>query len=196
MKLIIVLLALTAAGLTAHADDQYASLRDSCVKCHSATTTSMPRIDGQLAAYSFKTLKDYASKARHSPMAASMMTSKVKSLNDDAFTYLANYFAGLPPSPPIPGDAALIAKGEYLYNNTIPGTTFASCASCHGANAEGNGNNNPLNSRLAGQAKSFLKAQFANYKSGAIDNEPEMRDISTALNAEQIAALVEFLASK
>lgn len=191
MKTLIVLLALTVAGLTAHADgalDQYTPVKDSCVKCHTATTTSFPRIDGQNKEYLFQTFKDYASKARHSQMAVAMMNSKVKALNDDAFTYLANYFSGLPASPAIAGDATLIADGQNIYN--------ISCVSCHGANAEGKGNNDPLNPRLAGQNKNFLKAQITNYKSGAIDNQTVMHDIAAALTDAQIAALIEFLASK
>jgi cytochrome c553 len=193
MKTIIAILALSIAGFTAQADD--ASIKDSCVKCHSATTTSFPRIDGQSEEYIFQTLKDYTSKVRHSPMAVAMMTSKVKALNDNTLKYLATYFSQLPVSPAIAGDAALIEKGQYIYNNVMPGTTL-SCVACHGIDGIGKGNNDPLNPRLAGQTKNFLKVQFANYKSGAIDNQAVMHDISVALTDEQVAALVEFLASR
>lgn len=196
MKTIIVILALTVAGITAQADDQYAAVRASCVKCHSATTTSFPRIDGQSEEYHFQTLKDYASKARHSKGAVSMMFNRVKALDDATFRALASYFAGLPATSAIAGDADLIAKGELLYNNVIPGTTFKTCAECHGAQGEGNGNNDPLNPRVAGQLKKFLKDQMENYKSGAIDNQAYMHDVAVALTDEQIAALVEFMASK
>jgi cytochrome c553 len=189
MKTLIVLLSLTLtiAGFTVRADDKFEAVKASCAKCHTATTTSFPRIDGQTKEYNFQSMKDYISKARHSP-ASGLMAMKVKNLNDETLTNLASYFASLPPPPPIPGDAALITDGQNIYN--------ISCASCHGVNAEGRGNKDPLNPRLAGQTKSFLKAQMINYKSGAIDNQTAMRDIAAALTDAQLAALIEFLASK
>lgn len=176
--------------------DQFTAVRASCIKCHTATTTNFPRIDGQNEEYLFQTLKDYSAKVRHSPMAIGMMNSKVKSLDEDMFKALSTYFTSLPVTNSIAGDAALIAKGEELYLNPLPGTTFKSCAECHGLNAEGKGNNDPLNPRLAGQIKNFLKAQFTNYKTGLINNQTDMQAISAALTDEQIAALIEYLASK
>lgn len=207
MKSVTLLLSIILSSFTLHADvqpadttptppDQYAAVRASCVKCHTATTTSFPRIDGQTPEYLLQTLKDYSTKVRHSPMAASLMNPRVKNLDEDTLKALATYFASLPASEAIAGDATLIAKGEELYKNVIPGTNLKSCFECHGALAEGKGNNDPLNPRLAGQTKNFLKTQLLNYKSGAIDNQKDMQSIASALTDEQIAALVEFLASK
>ncbi len=89
----------------------------------------------------------------------------------------------------------MIATGKDLYENGIPSAGVQSCADCHGKNGEGRGFGSGMNPRLAGQYADFSISQMANYKTGAIANQPEMTEIAKKLTDAQVKALAEYTQS-
>jgi cytochrome c553 len=72
---------------------------------------------------------------------------------------LATYFSTLPPTPANDGERALAEIGRDIYLEGIPEYDIASCAACHGPNAEGVGQI----PRLGGLSYSYLKRRLAQW---------------------------------
>jgi cytochrome c553 len=91
----------------------------------------------------------------------------------------------------IPGDAKLIAEGQWLYEKGVPGRNIAACASCHGKDAEGA----VIFPRLAGQHAAYLVRQLQVIQ-GQLRTSPVMHGIIKDLKPEEMKAVAAFLQSK
>ena len=146
------------------------SLYTACAACHlpdggGNRSLNAPRLAGQSGWYLKRQLEAFKSGVRGAaagdmfgaqmrPMA--MMLSDPAAI-DDVVAYVATLDAP-PAAATVTGD---VAKGKQLY---------ATCAACHGANAEGN---EQLNApRLAGQSDWYLVRQLKNFKSGRRGSQP------------------------
>ena len=103
---------------------------------------------------------------------------------------------GTPPptATPAQGQAAATPAskelGARLASQGVP--NVAPCASCHGANGEGNAAGGFP--RIAGQSSSYLARQLRSYANGERKN-PVMEPIAKALNDEQRAAAAGYYAT-
>jgi len=103
---------------------------------------------------------------------------------------LADYFASIPPTPANDGDRALAEIGRAIYLEGIPEYDVASCAACHGPDAEGIG---PI-PRLGGLSYSYLARRLAQWGEGYhVAAAPPMPRIASRLAPDEIAALASYL---
>ena len=91
-------------------------------------------------------------------------------------------------SPACRADAA---AGKALATSGAP-NGVAPCASCHGANGEGQ--DQAGFPRLAGQVRTYLAKQLDDFRNGRRHN-PVMEPIARALNAKQVADAADYFAS-
>lgn len=82
--------------------------------------------------------------------------------------------------------------GMQIANSGAPKNGVPACASCHGANGEGNAASGFP--RIAGQPKTYLAHQLAAYGSGSRSNAV-MAPVAKALTQQQIDAVVTYYAA-
>jgi len=142
-----------------------------CASCHGADgagnkTLNAPKISGQKAWYIARQLANFKSGIRGSHekdiYGQQMRPMSMTLANDQMVADVSAYVSNLksPASPPtIKGDAA---AGKAAY---------AICASCHGANGEGN---KALNApAIAGQNDWYIVRQLYNFKNGIRGADPK-----------------------
>ena len=88
------------------------------------------------------------------------------------------------------GDAKLIAHGKVIFAEGIPEKGVPACASCHGAQAQGNG---PF-PRLAGQHAGYLIKQMLVIQ-GVLRLAPVMHGVIKDLSRDQMEAVAAYLES-
>lgn len=169
-------------------------LAASCAGCHGATgvspSPSFPSLAGQLAAYTFKQLKDYKEDKRtDNPMMAGL----AKPLADQDMADLSAFYA----AQPLPkGKAAEAGSGNEtpgLVNRGDGKRLLAPCAACHGRTGEGSIVDVPA---LAGQQTGYFSSTMQAYKSGRRSNDiyQRMRLIAQQLTDQEIKALADYYA--
>ncbi len=193
----IVVAALT--GSTVSAADGAAAYAP-CAACHGAqgegnATLNAPRIAGQEAWYIAQQLKLYKSGARGTApgdtFGMQMRPMAMTLADDEAVAAVAEYISAMPRVPVEPSVEGDAVAGKASY---------AVCATCHGANGEGN---QALNApRLAGQDGWYLKRALQNYKEGRRAYHPEdtfgmqMKPMAMTLADEQaINNVVAYIAT-
>ena len=159
-----------------------------CFTCHGlkgeGDGKDSPRLAGLDAGYLHRQLDDYANGRREH---LAMRTVALR-LSDADRSKVASYYAALP--PPHASAALANADGEELYRQGDPVRGLAPCASCHGADGEGDAANPPL----AGQPAPYLEKQLAAWRTAKRNNDPlgEMRDISRRLSGAEMRAVSSF----
>lgn len=160
-----------------------------CAGCHGAQGVSpspnYPHLAGQVAAYTFKQLKDYQQGTRgDSPLMAGL----VAGLSDQDMADLAAYYASLPPPPP---SGTADASADDLVMGVGGMRQIPPCATCHGRKGEGKIVDIPA---LAGQHATYLESTMQNYRSGKRANDiySRMRLISEKLSDGDIKALAAY----
>jgi cytochrome c553 len=111
-----------------------------CTWCHGALGrgySTAPRLAGQRHEYIMSQLYDFRTHARDNPFSQQYMWGATANLGPQTARDLAAYFSTLPPTPANDGDRALVEIGRDIYLEGIPDYDIASCAACHGPNAEG-----------------------------------------------------------
>jgi cytochrome c553 len=165
-----------------------------CSACHGANGLSVaptfPALAGQSAQYLELQLHAFRDQTRADPDAQAYMWGMASKLNDGMITELAKYFSGLPGPAGVSGEAALAAQGKKIFENGIPESQIAPCASCHGAHAEGNG---PF-PRLAGQHAPYLLKQLLVIQS-VLRTAPVMHGVIKDLSKPQMQAVATYLQS-
>jgi len=145
-----------------------------CESCHgpggNGATPSTPRLNGQLSPYIVNRLQELADLTRNSIHA------------------VADYFSHQAPTPARPQTGKLAAIGKQLYVSGDSATGIQACQSCHGANAEGQGNV----PRLAGQHRDYLKIQLWDFNF-ATREHTVMNGNAMKLSSDQIDGLVAYL---
>ncbi len=189
------MVAIFLAGSSFHALAQAervdAGLIDTCRGCHAAggngTNSSAPRLNGQLAPYIIYRLRELTDLTRNS-VQATMAMHDVAHMKENQKTAVAEYFASQPPTAAQPQPGQLAAMGKRLYLNGDPPGQLPACQSCHGAEADGNGNV----PRLAGQRREYLRNQLWNFNF-VMREHATMNANAIKLNPDQINSLVAYL---
>jgi cytochrome c553 len=112
-------------------------------------------------------------------------------LFDDATAEaLGRYFAKQPAVAGTPGDPKLMAEGKRLFTQGENGQGIPACATCHGADAHGNG----IFPRVAGQHAQYIVKQLHAIQA-QIRKSPVMHGIIKNLTPEQMNAVAAYLRS-
>lgn len=128
-----------------------------CSKCHDTagrppTSSRVPRLGGQSAAYLARTLREYRGNHRQSgfmePVAAEIPREEI-----DAIAALFSDL-GSPSHPQNTLPGADLEAGREIALNGLPGRRVAACQACHDGNARA------TYPRLAGQSAEYLKTQL------------------------------------
>ena len=171
---------------------------NACSKCHGANGISIspifPNLAGQQKSYIDAQLKLFRVRERSDPHARAFMWGIAQGLNDDQIAGVAQYFAS---QPPMRGEgsrnSALAQKGKSIYENGVTEHGVIACMTCHGPNAEGQGDN--AFPRLAGQHRDYLMLQLE-YFHALLRENAVMQGVTASLTNDEIAAVSEYLASK
>jgi cytochrome c553 len=170
---------------------------DYCKTCHGLSGQGyrgafpMPRLAGQQAEYIENQLKAFTEKRRTNPV----MFNVAHALSPAMLAALTTQFKELNPKPLGGAPRERTDVGQKIYEQGVPGTDIPACASCHGADAKGNG---PF-PRLAGQLHDYIMRKLQNWdkERGQDPANPDtsaiMEPIAHGLNASQIAAVAAYL---
>jgi len=167
---------------------------ETCAACHGSSGRSVsptfPKLAAQTAPYLELQLHAFKDQTRADPDAQAYMWGMASQLNDASITELAVYFSKQPATEGKGGNTALIAQGKQIFVEGVPGRQIPACASCHGAQAQGNG---PF-PRLAGQHAPYLLKQLLVIQS-VLRTAPVMHGVIKDLNRDQMQAVVAYLES-
>ena len=167
---------------------------DTCAACHGGNGRSVsptfPNLAAQTAPYIELQLHAFKDQTRADPDAQAYMWGMASQLNDASISGLAAYFSQQSAAVGKSGNAALIAKGKQIFVEGVPDRQIPACASCHGAQAQGNG---PF-PRLAGQHSPYLLKQLLVIQS-VLRTAPVMHGVIKDLSREQMQSVVVYLES-
>jgi cytochrome c553 len=166
-----------------------------CAACHSldgiGVMSRFPKLAGQRPLYIIKQVRDFAEARRTND--GGQMQAIASEIDSNDLARVANYFASLPPPPPIiVTDAVEWRRGAALYQNGEPGVGIPRCASCHEDAAPGL----PQGPFLSAQHAAYLRKQLRDWRAGARANSEHMPGIAARLSNQDIDALAAFLATK
>ncbi len=166
-----------------------------CAACHGVDGNSRdaryPSLAGQIDAYLKRQLHAFAAQGQQ--RANGVMGAIAVNLSADEMQRVAAYYGNQMLRPTASGDAPRRRHGEKLYFEGLPAKGVASCASCHGARAEGLPDLFP---RLAGQHELYLVEQLRDFRSGRRSNDPHamMRNLAANLSDNDIDAVSQYIA--
>lgn len=199
---------LLVAAASAHAEDKASAGKgtvspaelkakvDYCKTCHGVNgqgyrgAAPMPRLAGQQPEYLKNQLQAFIDKRRTNPV----MNNVAHVLSPAMLQGLADTFQNLDPKPLGGASHGQIADGEKIYKEGL-GDKVPACASCHGADAHGNGEF----PRLAGQLDDYMYRKLTNWEKerGQDKNKPDtsaiMQPIAHDLTSDQIKAVAAYL---
>jgi cytochrome c553 len=167
---------------------------ETCGACHGANGRSVsptfPNLAAQTAPYIELQLHAFKDQTRADPDAQAYMWGMASQLNDASISGLAAYFSKQSAAEGRSGNATLVAQGKQIFVEGVPARQIPACASCHGAQAQGNG---PF-PRLAGQHAPYLLKQLLVIQS-VLRTAPVMHGVIKDLNRDQMQAVVAYLES-
>ncbi len=167
---------------------------ETCGTCHGingrSVSPTFPNLAAQTAPYIEAQLHAFKDQTRADPDAQAYMWGMASLLSDASISGLANYFSQQPAAPGRGGNTTLIAQGKQIFVEGIPGQQIPACATCHGAQAQGNG---PF-PRLAGQHAPYLYKQLLVIQS-VLRTAPVMHGVIKDLSKPQMEAVVAYLES-
>ncbi len=148
----------------------YTLAQQVCSTCHggsdginangTALNPTYPNLAGQQAVYLEAELQEFHDHTRKDAAARDMMWGLASQLTPEQIKALAEFYAHQKPQPnPAQSDPVMVAAGQKLFVEGMAEKSVPSCATCHGANAEGNG---PI-PRLAGQHADYLYKQMVSF---------------------------------
>jgi cytochrome c553 len=131
-----------------------------CAACHgldgNTRDPAYPKLAGQLESFLALQLRNYKSGERPHPVMAAM----AQQLSDRDIERVARHYASQAPMRHEgPTDAALLARGEFVFKVGKPGAP--ACQYCHGPAGQGVA---PVFARLAGQHPEFIVASLQPYR--------------------------------
>jgi len=192
---------LFGVAMPARADDASVRQRASqlaagqCATCHRQHAADnpalVPALQGQQKDYLAWQLRAYRLGFREDPAAHDQMWAQAGGLDDPLIDALAAYYSAQPPSPGIPAEASLAAKGRTLYESGAPSRNVAGCTGCHGQKAEGKG----VFPRLSGQRADYIVRQLSLIQRH-LRNVGIMHSTVAVLSEDDFAALAEYLQSQ
>ena len=192
--------ALLAVGIAQAADVNAAAMTDAqkaalqktietCSACHGLNGRSVaptfPNLAAQTAPYIELQLRAFKDQTRADPDAQAYMWGMASQLDDASISTLAAYFSKQSAAAGKGGNATLIAQGKQIFVEGVPGRQIPACASCHGAQAQGNG---PF-PRLAGQHSPYLLKQLLVIQS-VLRTAPVMHGVIKDLTRDQMQTIV------
>jgi cytochrome c553 len=164
-----------------------------CVSCHGpggrSNSPLFPRLAAQQQAYLVAQINAFRQGSRGEKEAHDYMLGMTTLIDDPTAAALGRYFARQTPAPGVPGDAQRIARGRQLFEQGVSDKVVP-CASCHGAQAQGNG----IFPRLAGQHAAYVVHQLKVIQSN-LRQSPVMHGIITKLTPEDMADVAEYVQS-
>lgn len=167
---------------------------ETCSACHGLNGRSIsptfPNLAAQTAPYLELQLHAFKDQTRADPDAQAYMWGMASQLNDASISGLAAYFSKQSAAEGKSGSATLIGQGKQIFVEGVPGRQIPACASCHGAQAQGNG---PF-PRLAGQHAPYLLKQLLVIQS-VLRTAPVMHGVIKDLTRDQMQAVVAYLES-
>jgi cytochrome c553 len=170
---------------------------DYCKTCHGLSGQGyrgafpMPRLAGQQPEYIENQLRAFIERRRTNPV----MFNVAHALSASMLPALATHFKDLNPKPLGGSPTELVAAGKKIYEEGVPTGDVPPCASCHGAEAKGDG----LFPRLAGQLHDYIMRKLMNWSKerGQDPAKPDtsaiMEPIARGLTEPQIAAVAAYL---
>ena len=184
----IAVLALVASAVPSLAGDI-----QNCTWCHGGSAQgygAAPRLAAQRPQYIENQLRSFLNHTRDNPFSKQYMWGAAANLSPRTMRDLAIYFSTLPPQVANDGDKELAAAGRALYEHGNPDLNTASCAVCHGPNAEGI-REIP---RLGGLSYYYLKRKLKQWGEGYhASAESPMPRVASKLSSNQIEALASYL---
>ena len=184
-------------GTAAFSEQELQSKLAYCQTCHGLSGQGfrgafpMPRLAGQQPEYLENQLRAFIERRRTNPV----MSNVAHALNPSMITALATYFSQLTPKPLGGAPEELVAAGKKIFEEGIPQADVQACASCHGADAKGNG---PF-PRLAGQLQDYILKKLTNWSKerGLDPTNPDtsaiMAPIARSLTESQIEAVAAYV---
>lgn len=146
----------------------------------------IPRLAGQQPDYIKNQLKAFIEQKRTNPV----MFRVAHVLSPAMVAGLAEHFEALNPKPLGGAPKNLVAAGKEIFEKGVPSANVPPCASCHGADAKGNGEF----PRLAGQLNDYITNKLDNWtKERATETSAIMAPIAHELTKDQIAAVAAYL---
>jgi cbb3-type cytochrome c oxidase subunit III len=166
-----------------------------CSQCHGpggdGGNPQFPKLAAQQPRYLEDQLRAFRAHERAEPEAQHYMWGAAsRDIDEGLIAAVASYFASQPAPRGRPGDPALIAKGKQLFQEGSPQKQIPACASCHGAEAKGNG----VFPRLAGQHEQYLLKQLRLIQT-AVRKAPVMHGIIEHLDDADMRAVAAYLQS-
>lgn len=174
-----------------------AGARAACHTCHGldggGDGALVPRIAGLDAGYLVRQLGFYDQGQRRHPH----MSWLAGRLDSGERLAVSRYYASMP----VPIEQAAVperskcsfANAAIIYHQGLTDRGLASCASCHGVTAQGNGAGNPS---LTGQSAAYHAEQLRRWRKGERygDAMNVMHDAAARLREEEIIPLAEYIA--
>lgn len=165
-----------------------------CSNCHGAggdsRSPTFPRLAAQQAPYIVAQIKAFRANTRGEQEAHDYMLGMVALFDDATAEALGRYFAKQPEPAGTPGDPKLMAEGRRLFAQGANVQGIPACATCHGADAHGNG----IFPRLAGQHAPYVVKQLHAIQEQT-RKSPVMHGIIKNLTPEQMNAVAVYLQS-
>ena len=163
-----------------------------CEVCHGPSAQGfvgyypIPRLAGQQVAYIENQLRGFIARKRTNPI----MANVAHTLSPAMLTALATKFHELNPRPVGGAPADLVAAGEKIFKQGIPGANVPACAGCHGPEAKGN----DQFPRLAGQLYPYVVRQLTNWSTERGEElSGIMAPIAHTLTKPQIEAVAAYV---
>ena len=151
----------------------------------------MPRLAGQQPEYIENQLKAFVEHRRHNPV----MFNVAHVLTPAMLAALTTEFKNLNPKPLGGAPTANVAEGKKIYEEGVPSANVPPCASCHGADAKGDGQF----PRLAGQLNDYVTRKLTNWdkERGQDKANPDsstiMQPIAHELTQAQIKSVAAYV---
>ena len=170
-----------------------------CKTCHGVAGQGfrgaypMPRLAGQQPEYLQNQLEAFIERRRVNPV----MFNVAHVLRPGMLTALAEGFRDLNPKPLGGEPRELIPAGKKIFEEGVPATNVPPCASCHGADAKGQG----AMPRLAGQLYDYTTRKLTNWNKerGQDPAKPNssqiMEPITHGLTPQQVSEVAAYLGS-
>jgi cytochrome c553 len=165
-----------------------------CSNCHgvdgNAVSPNFPNLAGQQQVYFIAQLNGFKSHNRSDPAGFEYMWGLSKHLTDDQIKGLAAYYAQQRPTPKAPSNTKRTSDGKEIFDKGIAAKNIPPCATCHGAEGQGN----EQFPRLADQHADYLIKQLQVFQ--RTDQRPEaaaMKVIAHSLTTENIQAVCAYL---
>ena len=174
---------------------------DYCETCHGLSARGfigyypVPRLAGQQVEYIENELKGFIERKRantETPSKTNIMFNVGHVLSSAMINALATHFHDLNPPPLGGAPKAVVAAGKKIFDEGVSSADVPACASCHGADAKGNG----AIPRLAGQLYPYVVTQLTSWaKERAEENSNIMAPIAHGLTELQINAVAAYVSS-